>query len=94
MALAFVRGSRILRAFVLTTWIASLMAWAYITLRIIVNQINPPLPLLPDVPWLSFLLAGLVSFVLFCGSMFLYLWIWGRFRDMPGSVPRPPEWRR
>ncbi len=80
MLVPSLRGSRILWAATLTTWAASLLAWVYITLRIVVNGIDPPEPFLPGVRGLSFLGAGAIAFSLFCGSMFLYLWLWGRPR--------------
>ena len=94
MVVPFVRGSRILRALVLTVWIASLMAWLYVTLRIIVTHVDPPQPFLPWIRSFSFLEAGAFAFGLFCVSMFLYLWLWGRFRDMPWPSSGPPEWPR
>ncbi|HYM40382.1 MAG TPA: hypothetical protein VEY12_09645 [Thermoplasmata archaeon] len=88
MVVPLFRESRLLRAAVLTTWAASLMAWIYVVLRIVLNGINPPDPFLPGVRGLSFVGAGAISFGLFCVSMFLYLWLWGRFGGtppMPGS---------
>ncbi len=79
MVLVVLRSSRALRAFVLTTWAASLLAWPYITFRIIVDGIDPPDPFLPGVSGLSFIRAGAIAFGAFCVSMFLYLWLWGRF---------------
>ncbi len=91
MVLPSLRASRLLRAAVLTTWAASLLAWTYITLRIVLNGIDPPQPFLPGVRFLSFLTAGAIAFFLFCLSMFLYLWLWGRFRDMPFAPRNPYE---
>ena len=88
MVVPFVRGSRFLRAMTLTVWAGSLMAWIYVTLRIVLNGINPPDPFLPGERGLSIIGAGAIAFALFCLSMFLYLWIWGRFDGMPaGSRP-------
>ncbi len=89
MVVPFVRGNRFLRAFVLTVWAASLMAWVYVTLRIVLNGINPPEPFLPGVRFLSFIGAGAIAFTMFCLSMFVYLWIWGRFDGVPAGPGRP-----
>lgn len=91
MVLPSLRASRPLRAAVLTTWAASLLAWVYITLRIVLNGIDPPEPFLPGVRFLSFLTAGAIAFLLFCVSMFAYLWLWGRFGDGPSGARNPHE---
>ncbi len=93
MVVPSIQESRSLRAATLTTWIASLLAWLYITVRIVFNGIDPPEPLLPGVPGLSFLKAGVISFGVFCVSMFLYLWLWGNF-DRRLSLPQRPDDRR
>ncbi|HYM41033.1 MAG TPA: hypothetical protein VEY12_12970 [Thermoplasmata archaeon] len=77
------RSRRSLRALVLATVVGSLLAWLYIAARIVVNGIDPPDPFLPGVPSLSFIRAGALSFGLFCLSLFLYLWLWGRFDGTP-----------
>ncbi len=91
MAIPWIRTSRFLRAAVLTSWAASFLAWLYITLRIVVNGINPPDPFLPGVRSFSFIQAGAIAFGLFCVSMFLYLWIWGRFAGSGMSWQAPPQ---
>ncbi len=97
MVVPLIRESRFLRAATLTAWAASLLAWIYITLRIVVNGINPPDPFLPGVRGLSFIAAGGFAFFVFCVSTFLYLWIWGRFggtTPLPGSSYEREPWRR
>ncbi len=91
MVVPSIQESRFLRAATLTTLVASLLAWTYITFRIIFNGIDPPEPLLPGVPGLSFLKAGVIAFGLFCVSMFLYLWLWGRVGGMPPMPGSPHE---
>ncbi len=94
MAVPWIRSSQFLRALVLTTWVASFLAWLYVTLRIVINGINPPEPFFPGVRSFSFIEAGAFSFALFCVSMFLYLWIWGWFRERPVPIPYPPPPQR
>ncbi len=94
MVVPFLQRSRFLRAAVMTTWAASFLAWVYITLRILVNGINPPDPFLPGVRGFSFLAAGAFAFGLFCLSMFLYVWLWSRFPGIPipdRMLPPPPR---
>ncbi len=91
MVVPSLQESRGLRAATLTTCVASLLAWIYITFRIVFNGIDPPDPLLPGVPGLSFLRAGIIAFGLFCVSMFTYLWLWGRFRTPPPMPERPHD---
>lgn len=87
MAVQGVRSSRAFRAFVLTTVAGSLLAWLYTVARIVINGIDPPDPFFPGVRGVSFLEVGGLSFFLFCASLFLYLWLWGRF-DARSAFPR------
>ena len=86
MVVPSLRQSRFLRAAVLTTWAASLLAWIYITLRIVLNGVDPPQPFLPGVRFPTFLQVGAFAFFVFCTSMFVYLWLWA---SIGGSRPPP-----
>jgi hypothetical protein len=90
MAAPFLQGSRFLRALVLTTWVFSSLLWLYIVVRVVINGVDPPAPFLGSVPSLSFSALGAFAFGLSFLSMFLYLWLWGRFRGMPTFPPSPP----
>lgn len=94
MAVPFLRGSRFLRALVLTAWVASFLVWFYIVLRVVFNRVNVHWPFVDSVPAISISAVGAFSFGVFVVSMFLYLWLWGRF-DRSGGVawnsePRGP----
>ena len=80
------RRSRLFRSLVLTTCVFSFLAWLYVATRIIVNGIDPPDPFLNSVPGVSFSAVGIFAFGVGFISMFLYLWLWGRFgRPAPAA---------
>jgi len=89
MLVAFLRQSRLFRSLVLTTGIFSFLLWVYTSLRVIVDGIDPPEPFLPGFRSLSFLAVGVLSFGVAFLSMFVYLWLWGRFGER-APIPRGP----
>lgn len=90
MAVPWLRTSRFLRALVLTAWASSFLVWLYIVLRVVVNGVDPPSAFFNSIPHVSFSMVGTFAFFVFFASMFLYLWLWGRFRSMPTFPPGPP----
>ena len=94
MAIPFLRGSRLLHALVLTAWVSSFLLWFYILLRIVFNHVDVHWPFVDSVSFVSISAMGAFSFSVFVASMFVYLWLWGRF-DRGGCVawssgPRGP----
>src|SRR5213594_4329594 len=87
MVVHLLRSSRFFRSLVLTTWVFSVLLWLYIVARIIVNQVDVHMPFVDSVPSLSFSAMGAFAFGLSFLSMFIYLWLWGRF-----DRRSPPPW--
>ena len=83
MFVAFLRGSRFLRALTLTTAVFSFLLWLYIVLRIVFNHVNVRSPFISSIPSLSFWVLGGLAFALSFGATLVYLWLWGRFRAPP-----------
>jgi hypothetical protein len=79
MVAPFLRSSQFLRSLVLTTWVFGMLLWLYIVARIIVNGVDVHTPFVDSVPAVSFSALGVFAFGLSFFSMFVYLWIWGRF---------------
>jgi len=73
------RSSRFFRSLVLTTCVFSVLMWLYIAARIMVNQVDAHMPFVDSVPSLSFSAVGAFAFGMSSLSMFIYLWLWGRF---------------
>ncbi len=85
MVLQSLRKSRFLRALTLTAWVGSLLVWLYIVARVVVNVVDVHWPFVDSVPAISISAMGAFAFGLFCVSMFLYLWLWGRFGRGPSA---------
>jgi hypothetical protein len=79
MADPFSRPSQLFRSLVLTTWFFSLLLWLYVVARIVVDDVDAHEPFVDNVRSVSFQAVGAFAFVLSFLSMFLYLWLWGRF---------------
>ncbi|TLZ56996.1 MAG: hypothetical protein E6K17_03445 [Methanobacteriota archaeon] len=79
MVVPLLRSSRFFRSLVLTTWFFSVLLWLYVIARIIVNQVDVHMPFVDSVPSVSFSAMGAIAFGLSFTSMFIYLWLWGRF---------------
>ncbi len=94
MAVSLLRGSRFFRALVLTGWVTGFLLWFYIVLRVVFNGVDVHWPFVDSVPSISISAVGAFSFGVFALSMFLYLWLWGRFDRFGGSAwvskPRGP----
>ncbi len=81
------RGSRFLRALVLTTCVGSWLVWLYVVARVVINNVDVHTPFLDSVPSVSFSALGVYSFGFFILSLFVYLWLWGRFDGRPVLPP-------
>lgn len=90
MVASGLRTSRIFRSFVLTVAVFSLLLWIYIVLRIVVNDVDPPSPFLPNLPF-SVIDVGAASFALSALATFVYLWLWGRFDRGATAAPYPEQ---
>ncbi len=84
MAVPFLRRSRFLHALVVTAWVASLLVWLYIVLRVVFNGVDVHWPFVDSIPSISISAVGALSFSVFVASTFVYLWLWGRFQPKGG----------
>ncbi len=88
MVISWVRGSRFLRALVLTTGVFSFLLWLYIVLRVVFNGANLFAPFIYSIPSIRIWVLGAVSFALCFLCTFVYLWLWGRFDRLSVLLPR------
>jgi hypothetical protein len=75
--------SRFLKAVVLSTWLYSLLLWAYICIRIVFTTsevVYPSNQFIDNVPGLTFLNLGISSFLLSFICLIIYLTFWGKAR--------------
>ncbi len=83
MVISWVRGSRFLRALVLTTGVFSLLLWLYIVLRVVFNSANRFAPFIYSISWIRIWVLGAILFDLCFPCTFVYVWLWGRFDRLP-----------
>ena len=76
----------------MTVWVASFLVWLYIVLRVVFNGVDVHWPFVDSIPSISISAVGAFSFGVFVVSMFVYLWLWGRFNGGRG-VERSSESR-
>lgn len=79
MFVPFLRGSRFLRALVLTTGVFSFLLWLYIVMRIVFTPVDMGAPFIRGVVLIPIWVLGALAFAVSFLSTFLYLWLWGRF---------------
>ncbi len=68
---------RFLKAFLLTTWLYSLLVWLYIVDRIIFSRVSLSDRFISWIPYFTFFRLGVISFVLSFVCLFIYLVKWG-----------------
>lgn len=73
--------SRFFRAFLLVTWLYSLLLWLYVAVRIITYDYIVFDPFVYALPWLSFGTVGAVSFIFSALSLLIYLTLWWPLRE-------------
>ena len=64
---------KVKKALFLTLWINSLLFWLYVVSRIVVSNVCPHSLFIDSVPFLSFTIVGIVTFVSNMVFMFLFL---------------------
>lgn len=72
-----VSSSRFLRALVLSIWAYSFLFWAYVCFRLTIGQVIPFDPFIEGVPFFSFYITGIITFVISFLSMVIYMSVWG-----------------
>jgi hypothetical protein len=68
---------RVIKAFLLTTWLYSLLLWLYIVARITTKGDLLFDRFIESIPYLTFYTLGMISFALSFISLFIYLAVWG-----------------
>ena len=81
---------KVVKAFLLTTWLYSLLLWFYIVLRIIVSRVNMTHLFIDSVPYLTFANLGMISFILSFVSLFAYLVLRHDTRERARETATPP----
>lgn len=72
---------RFTKAFLLTTWLYSLLLWFYIVMRITINRVHLFNPFIEGIPYLTFFSLGMISFALSFFCLLEYLATW----SLPGE---------